>query len=131
MCSVRLNFVIHLLIVQQICLINPLPLLHQQTLLNVDIRLMDVNELYDPKNHCSCLKARPDGAVFAARFECEYMNTFSVAFFDAARHERPSRRSTSKESHAACAARLCRACEDVFSAKPHGISTYLNNFLSN
>jgi len=63
--------------------------------------------------------ARPDGAAFVARHECDVTNSFSSAFL--------SRRSTSKESHAACD-RLCCVCVDVFSAKPRSISTY---FLSN
>jgi hypothetical protein len=32
------------------------------------------------------LKPCPDGATFAARHVCDYIKTFSAAFFDAARH---------------------------------------------
>jgi hypothetical protein len=45
--------------------------------------------------------------------------------------DRPSRRSKSKESRTACAARLYRVCVDVFSAKPRNISTYfLSRYLN-
>jgi len=57
--------------------------------------------------HYEQLKARPNVVAFAAGHECEYRNTFSAAFIDAAR--------------------LCRACVNVFSEKPRGISTYFLN----
>jgi len=71
---------------------------------------------------------RPDGADFAARHQCERINAFSSAFFDAARRNfRPAKQAVyiKGKPRGLCRSPVPRVRGDVFSAKPRGISRYL------